>query len=190
MLAEYWTATLAHLLTALFAGLLPVLVIALVSGIAVGLAARLVSAPEPGRLFSFAVFFALVGAALGLMLGASREPAVKAFLPAIVTVLSGLFVFIFPREVAEGRMRFHAEREKEDPVFVRSFVVTGVAALMLGSVMGSFWGGSIRGLKEEDAKRYAEWKAEYEKIELPLRLETLRRDLGLTAPAKPDAKTE
>jgi len=180
MLAEYFTATLGHLLTAIFTGLFPVLSIALMSAIVIGAGARIVSAPEAGRLFSFALFFALVGAALGLMLGASREPAVKAFLPAIITVLSGLFVYIFPREVAEGRIRMHDEREREDPAFTRSFVVCGVAALMLGSVMGAFWGGSIRGLKEEDAKRYDEWKAEYETIELPLRLESLRKELGLT----------
>ncbi|MGV6811659.1 MAG: hypothetical protein ACWA47_05395 [Brevirhabdus sp.] len=182
MLDDYFTAALGHLLTALFTGLIPVLSIALVSAIVIGIGARVISAPEAGRLFLFALFFALVGAALGLMLGASREPAVKAFLPAIITVLSGLFVYVFPKEMAEGRLRMHDDREQEDPAFVRSFVICGVSALMIGSVMGAFWGGSIRGLKEEDAKRYDEWKAEYETIELPLRLETLRKELGLGQP--------
>lgn len=185
MIWDYLVATWAHLLSALFLGLVPVASIAIAAGLAVGIGAALARRSDAWALFRFAIFFGLVGAALGLMLGASREPAVKAVLPGIVTVLAGLFAYVFPRAAGAG-FRIMSEEEDSDPTFVRSFVIAGIAALMIGATMGSFWGGSVRGIAEEDAKRYAEWKAEYETVELPLRLEILRRDLNL--PPAEDAK--
>ncbi|MEM9278977.1 MAG: hypothetical protein AAGA76_10415, partial [Pseudomonadota bacterium] len=66
---------------------------------------------------------------------------------------------------------------QKKPEYNRNFVLTAIGALMLSSVMGSFWGGSIRGIKEDDSNRYKEWLLQYEKIELPVKLKQLEKQL-------------
>ncbi|RVT87002.1 hypothetical protein DXV76_02630 [Rhodobacteraceae bacterium CCMM004] len=187
MLDDYLTATGGHLLNAVFLGLVPVLAIALLVALIVGLVVRVALVPHALNLFGFALFFGAVGASLGVMLGASREPAVGAYLPAIVAALSGLFVYLFPRDVERGVMTLLDDAAPgEAPAFLRSFLLVGVAAMMLSSSMGAFYGGSVRGLKEEGARDYAEWLLHYETLTLPLKLENIRRQAGWTDPPAAD----
>jgi predicted neutral ceramidase superfamily lipid hydrolase len=167
---EFMQAALTHFTVSIFNGLLPVLAISAICWLIFYAISR-----RP-QIAGFACFFAVVGSSLGLFLGASREPAVNAFLPAIITFLSAFLVYTFPKNEKLVNIAFASEKEKE-PTFIRSFVLSGIGALMISSVMAAMWGGSVRGLKEEAGLRYEEWRLNYETIELPLRLEQLKKQL-------------
>ena len=114
---------------------------------------------------------------LGLLLGASREPAVQAFLPALITLLAGVIFYSLPKEKSLESFGLiitsKKSPESREPEFKAEFVVAAISTLMLSSVMGSFWGGSIRSIKENDQREYEEWRIQYESIQIPANAQEL-----------------
>lgn len=163
-----------HLKTALFFGALPTIGIAL-------FCAFLAVVTKNRRLIQFAFLFGLVGASMGLLLGASREPAVNAFLPAILTLLGGMIVYVFPKKEARISLLASGEKETPDPQFVRSFVMVAISALMISTVTGANFGASVRQASEEFDREYERWKLHYEKVEMPLELQQVQKALGLSS---------
>jgi predicted neutral ceramidase superfamily lipid hydrolase len=178
ILSAYLLATLSHFQAAFFLGLLPVMVI---GALCISLTAVY---SRTADVLMFAAAFSFTGAALGLMIGASREPVVQAALPAIVTVISGLLVFVFPK--SEGASKLLGTEEDASPNQIRQFVLVAVTTLMLGSITGAFWGGSIRAIREEDDRRYAEWLIQFEQVRIPVELAIIAKDQDLEiSPAEP-----
>ncbi|KAF0123679.1 MAG: hypothetical protein FD152_3258 [Xanthobacteraceae bacterium] len=119
--------------------------------------------------------FAIAGIVVGYFVGASRQPVVAALLPAILTLIGAIAAYAFG---------------KDSLVELRPVVGYALAALMLGALSGTVHGQSVRAValaaeeirnqqKEAMNRRYEEWRLNYERVELPLRLETLRKQLGL-----------
>ena len=71
------------------------------------------------------------------------------------------------------------------PETIQKYVLIGISAMLLASVTSAFWGGSVRGIREQDDRRYAEWHEKYLTVQLPLELELQRRNYGLVD--NPDA---
>lgn len=135
---------------------------------------------------SIAAIFALVGAALGLLLGDSREPAVGAVLPALIALIGGLAIYVIPREPMVRMMVVRDKDKADQPAYIRSFVGAAVASLVIASVLGTNFGATVRRGAEEQDRAYDRWLKNYEAVELPLRKATLERALKLNpAPATP-----
>lgn len=169
-------ATYSHFLNSIFLGLVPVLVITLFLG-AFSFAFKEV---RKNKLLLRIIFlFSVTGSVLGLLLGASREPAVQAFLPALITLLAGVIFYALPNEdsvISFGSIIGADTSSDIGSLSYRAeFVITAISSLMIAAVMGSFWGGSIRSIKEQDLNRYEEWRIQYEQIEIP----GTAQDLGI-----------
>lgn len=172
----FWAALVAstgHLINAIVLGLIPVIVISAITCMPIAFYRRL---RRWDSLLDVTLLFAIVGSTLGLILGASREPAVNAFLPAIISLIAGVAIYALPQEEVVKKIMTMTSRSGGDdqqkapsPKFRAEFVVAAVCALMISSAMASFYGGSIRGLKEHDTRRYEEWKMHYERITIPYR---------------------
>jgi hypothetical protein len=72
---------------------------------------------------------AFIGIIAGYMTGLSRTPVVGAILPAILSVIGGLVLFIVTRDAAPG---------------FRALTSAGTIALMLNLLIGSLWGSLSR----------------------------------------------
>ncbi|MEI2805426.1 hypothetical protein [Albidovulum sp.] len=160
--------------SAVIYGLIPLVGISLFCGLgALVLARRL-------DMAGTAVFFGLVGASLGLLLGASREPAVNVYLPAVITLLGGLLIYALPRE--ETLRLFSGQKEPaEEPKLVRAFVITALAALVISSVLGNHFGATLRAAEAGREREYARWLKFYETVQLPLELHRLKAALNSAA---------
>jgi hypothetical protein len=123
------------------------------------------------------VTFAIAGIVLGYFVGASRESVIAALVPAVLTLIGGIAAYVF---------------SKDGLLEIRTVAGYGLAALLLGALSGTVHGQSVRAAslaaeavaqqqRDEATRRYEEWKLNYEKVELPLRLENLRKQLGLPA---------
>ena len=173
-IALFLDATYGHLLNAIFLGLVPVLVITLfLCAVAFAFKNVRVNRALLGVIFLFSV----TGAVLGLLLGASREPAVQAFLPALITLLAGVIFYALPKEDSlisfESLLKQESRPEGNPSEFKAEFVVASITALMIAAAMGSFWGGSIRGIKERSLQDYEEWRIQYEQIQIPANAQKL-----------------
>ncbi|MDM8166434.1 hypothetical protein [Roseovarius sp.] len=180
MICDYLNSVRDHALAALFNGLLPVLGIATLIWIVL----RIVYWKSPVRAGT-GFLFALVGALIGIFLGSSREPAVQAIVPAIVTLIGGFLAWTLQKE-AHGQaslLRGFAREDKKDDqeklIFVTSLVYVAVASLMLSTATASMWGASMRLVKEDADRKYEEWRYKYENLQIPVETELLRRDAGL-----------
>jgi hypothetical protein len=72
---------------------------------------------------------AFVGIVAGYMTGLSRTPAIGAILPAILSVIGGLVLFIVTRQAPAG---------------FRALTAAGTIALMVNLLIGSLWGSLSR----------------------------------------------
>lgn len=192
-IAEYFTDFLNHAKHAFFTGLLPVLTIAALIYVAFRFA------NSRHHVAATAFLFALVGSLVGLLLGSSRDPAVQAIVPALVTLLTGYLGWTLRKEAHadQGALSgmFSAAKEGqargETPIeFVTVLVFAAITGLMTATAAGTMWGASLRLSAQDDERRYEEWRLGYEKMELPIQVELLRRQAGLTPAAKPDAPAE
>ncbi len=191
--------TFQHLIDALFFGVLPVFLI----GILIGAVTNIFAARDGGPTDRAAVLaFAFVGAAAGLMIGASRQPITQAALPALLTFASTFLAYVYVKQKADAAetariegLRTMIETEHVDTKRVSGvlqdllgnvrFIPAGIIALSLASLGGSFYGSSIRDMAEQRDRDYQEWLKAYETVELPLQKEFLRRQAGLPPePAK------
>lgn len=163
---------------AFFYGIVPLAVIAGLCGLGGLIVGRNKS------LAATALFFGLVGASLGLLLGSSREPAVKAYLPALITLLGGVILYTLPRETTMQSLFAASGDQKPDPRFVRSFVIAAVSALILSSTVGTNVGAAIRAASEDADRQYDKWLKFYQAVQLPIEKQLLEAALGFdSAPA-------
>ncbi|GAB5448257.1 hypothetical protein [Gymnodinialimonas sp.] len=169
---DQWDVLLRHFETALLYGIVPIVAIALIVALLCGVTGS-------WRLMRFAFFFAVLGAGFGLLLGASRAPAVNAFLPALITLIGGLVIYAFPKE--NPAMSLLADPgETPEPQIVRQFVLVALASLVMSSVAGANFGSSVRADHEAFLREEARDLLLYETIELPIELEQIRRALNLS----------
>lgn len=99
--------------------------------------------------YAFAYFaFALVGGVTGHLTGLSREPAVGAVLPAVLSLIGGFSIYI--------------ATTKEQS---RALLIPSVIALSLCVLTGAFWGANER----------ITWQNSVDQAVLQNRLETLKR---------------
>lgn len=135
--------------------------------------------PAHDLIVPISLTFAIAGIVLGYFVGASRQPVVAALVPAILTLIGAVTAYALGKDsLAE----------------LRPVAGYALAALMLGALSGTVHGQSVRtlalaaeevtaGQKLDATRRYEEWRLNYEKVELPLRLQVLRKQLGLPADA-------
>lgn len=85
--------------------------------------------------YSIVISFTALGAMLGVFIGASREPVVGAALPALITLISGLMVYLF---------------SKKEMTKWRGTIPIAIAALVMAASAGGFYGGAARNITEQN----------------------------------------
>lgn len=122
--------------------------------------------------FVVLVSFSLLGIVTGLLAGFSRTPSMGAVLPAVLSLVGGLGIYL----VGAG---------KAD----QGLVATCVIALSLDLLMGALWGATLRDDFESEAKSAA---AQQHEALIEVEVRDFRRALGLpdSPPAPPTAKME
>ena len=132
----------------------------------------LIHRPQIGRRNFYVVLlaFALLGIVTGLLAGFSRTSAMGAVLPAVLSLVGGLGIYLIGAGKAD-----------------QGLVATCVIALALDLLIGSLWGAVLRDDFERDLKSASTRKREA-LIEVEVR--DFRKDLGLPeiAPALPTRK--
>lgn len=104
------------------------------------------------------ISFAIVGGAVGIAVGASRDSVVGGVFPAILTVFTVLLGYMFTNESI-----------KEYRVMIPYCLI----ALMITSLFGMFSGSSIRGKHEKFQREYEKRILYYKEVELPLEKQRL-----------------
>lgn len=107
--------------------------------------------PKQGKheLFLVMSAFAMLGLVIGYLTGMSRVPAIGAVLPAVLSLLAGLSVFMMGKDSA-----------------VRVLVSLGILVFSLSLALGSTWGAVSRRESEEYLKtpkylnKLADWEQE------------------------------
>ncbi|MEO0496367.1 MAG: hypothetical protein AAF141_03215 [Pseudomonadota bacterium] len=172
--SAFW-ATAEHALNSVLFGFVPLLFISIFVGFVVAFLMR------DRTLARFSLFFSVAGAAIGLMLGSSREPVVAAILPVLLATVAGYFTTIFPKQESYKLLIESGADEDQRKAFSRRFVATGIASLILATTMGSFWGASLRAAKTEQDRRYAEWLENYEEFQIPFNRKLAEKQAGLSS---------
>jgi uncharacterized membrane protein YhaH (DUF805 family) len=129
--------------------------------------------PRANRRSYFLVLlsFGILGMVTGLMAGFSRQPAMGAVLPAVLSLVGALAIYLIGAEKAD-----------------QALVGVCVIALSLNLLVGSMWGAVLRDDFERDPVSAAAKKREA-LIEVDVR--DFRRELGLPDyPPTPPAKNE
>lgn len=129
--------------------------------------------PQIGRRKFFIVLlsFALLGMVTGLLAGFSRTSAMGAVLPAVLSLVGGLAIYLVGAERAD-----------------QAIIGTCVIALSLDLLIGSTWGAVLRDDFEREAKSASARKRQAV-IEVDVR--DFRKDLGLPeAPPCQSAKKD
>ena len=134
----------------------------------------LIHRPQISRRKFYVVLlaFTLLGMVTGLLAGFSRTSAMGAVLPAVLSLVGGLGIYLIGAGKAD-----------------QGLVATCVIALALDLLIGSLWGAVLRDDFERDIRSASTQKREA-LIEVEVR--DFRRDLGLQeiAPALPTKKRE
>ncbi|MXN46951.1 hypothetical protein GR138_17290 [Shinella kummerowiae] len=196
-----------HLMSSLFFGLLPIVVI----GLSIGWLAIRLAAGNAGIVDRRAITaFAVVGATAGLMIGSSRSPIIHVALPALLTLVTTFLAYLYAKEKPskeaqdKGEELLRSFKDKDGPDVTKAkqealndilgrvqFIPAGILALTLASGGGAFFGSSMRAVAEENDRNYQEWLLAYEKVELPLNADLLRKKAGLPLKgAEADGKPE
>jgi hypothetical protein len=123
--------------------------------------------------------FSILGIVTGYMTGMSREPAIGAVLPAVLSLVGGLTVYVISKEAA-----------------TRKIIIPSLIALSGSIIIGALWGATERSLGEQYATWVEEQKSSYESLIMEAdkewRIRDYRRKLGLpeTAISANTSKTE
>ena len=110
--------------------------------------------------------FALLGTVTGIAAGNSREPAISAFLPALLALVTALCGYAFTVEGLKN---------------LRPVIPFCILALMLSSVYGLGFGVTLRSKNEKYAKDYNQWLLRYQTVELEIEKAQKLKELGLQA---------
>jgi hypothetical protein len=153
-----------HFLAVIFYGIIPFAVFSALNFLIASLFARRYQIDlADARLLGLS--FGAIGIAAGLFVGASRESVVGTVVPALLTFMSGFAVYQFGKESYERW---------------RPALPVALVCLVIGAICAATFGASQRNHYIESQRRYEEWKMQYEKLELPLRVRQLEKQLGLT----------
>ena len=104
--------------------------IPLMAGLTSILLAYLLSRKSDRFWQAFSIIFAvsLLGITAGQIMGQSREPAVSAVMPAILSMIAGILVYIVSSKTVQQQM-------------LVSFIIIGFTVNLL---VGTFWGAQVR----------------------------------------------
>jgi hypothetical protein len=149
--------------SALLHGIAPFIAIAIVNFLAATLIAWFAGEDATDAQL-LGVAFGGIGAAVGLFMGASRDSVVGTVVPALLTLLSSVAVYQFG---ADAYRRW------------RPVLPIALFCLVLGAVGAGAFGASERERSIDRSHEYDEWRVQYEKLQIPLQLKKLERDLGL-----------
>lgn len=154
-ITELASELIPHFKNALLLGILPVLLSAVLAAIALQCIKNKIELVRGSS--SVIISFTALGAMLGVFIGASREPVVGAALPALITLISGLMVYLF---------------SKEEMTEWRATIPISLIALVLAASGGGFYGGAARNISEVNEANQT-YEREVNKSFLSLRLSTI-----------------
>ena len=169
-------------------GILP-FIISIGLGVGFSVLARRLLQKQPPAAISLSLAFAAVGAATGYFMGSSRESAVASVTPALLTFISGVVAYQF----AKQGETFEPFRQQLPLAIVSMFAAAVFAAAIAGSGRQSseiFDRYADEYFKNEVRNNEMAWKKyflRFERVELPLELARLKRDLNLPGAAAPEA---
>lgn len=118
----------------------------------------------------FVCAFTALGAAIGLFMGASRQPAVTVILPALLTFITGFAAYLFSKE--------------SEKAFLEA-VPAAIMFLILAAVFCGTIGAAMRRSSESFDREYAQWLARYQTVQLPFELELAKAKLRASPPTGP-----
>jgi len=184
---NYYLDNFLHqLLDAFFIGLLPILLFGAVVGFFVLFRYKEIQGSDRRLIYAFS----FVGAACGIMVGASRSNVVAAFLPALLTFVTSFLAYSYvskdgPIEKLLSIIDKGSQTEKENLQEVisllkgkvavmgeRQYLPLGIIALVISSVVSSFFGASVR--SQSEAEDFAREKQLIEIKEIQVPLERMR----------------
>lgn len=156
---------LGHLEVAFKYGFMPFLIIQIISIIMLSIISVVFGICRR-YIFVIGLSFSSLGAGIGLFMGTARESVVGLVVPALLTFISAFAVYQF---------------DKKADTDLRNALPVAIALLVLSTVCGAMFGAAVRTENVDAERKYAEWRLRFENVELPLELEQLRRELGLSA---------
>jgi hypothetical protein len=171
MIEAYQTVLTQHLTQAFWFGLAPLVVIS-------AMVVFPVLFTRNGAMIASAVVFATLGASVGLLMGASREPAVNAIIPGLLTLFSGVVAYVLPGQVS----RIVSADIQSSAGFSRlllSCIGIAICCMAVATVVGANFGASVREASERQAEVDARDRLLFEQIELPIERDQLRQLLSL-----------
>lgn len=148
--------------------LAPLIALSILNAAVASIIARLAKL-KVGDTLLLGLSFGSIGIAAGLMVGLSRDSVVGAVLPALLTFISTFAVYQFGKDAYQKW---------------RPILPVAILCLVIGTLCAAAFGASERNSFVEHNRRYDEWRIQYEKLEIPLRVRVLEKELGL--PAKPE----
>lgn len=157
--SELYSSGWRHLETSLLGVIAPTGTIVLVVFCAVYLPALLSRdfRSVPGKE-AIIVSFCVLGAVIGVFVGASKTPVVGTLLPALLTFLTGLLAYLF---------------SKDNLAIWRPIIPLIIVGLVSTALAGAFMGSGIRSDHEAFERKYREWFAKYEAVQLPVEKQQL-----------------
>lgn len=160
---------LGYIKSSLLFGLVP-FVMTMLAGVALACGAGVLLRKSVREVAPVALAFCSVGATTGLFMGASRDGVVGAVVPAFLTFVSGLAIHQFA---------------KRDETFEkwRYSIPLATAGMFAAAVMSAAFGAAMREHVHQNEERQAEQRLRFEKVQLPLELAKLRKQLGLSPEA-------
>lgn len=131
-----------------------------------------------GILIGVAFGFSIIGASIGLMMGSSREPAVAAILPGLLTLLTGAVAFLMPKEVlrAMDAIGIRGQSASRLPYVA---VMVAICCMAGAMVFSANFGASVREANEVSAEQRARARLIFEQIELPYERDQIRQHTGM-----------
>lgn len=108
---------------------------------------------------SLVVSFTALGGILGWSMGASSTPVVGVLMPAFLTLISALFVYLF---------------SKEQLTEWRPVIPYAIIGMVVSSLLGAGNGAVMRSENEASDRAYNEWLLQYKNVKLEIEKEGLK----------------
>ena len=132
--------------------LLPIAIVTILLSVVAAFVAAAVTRQGEGMMLLYLSPFAWLGGVTGMIAGASQQAIVGAFVTGMLTVVTGLFSFIFAKDaLAEWR-----------PVLAMAVVLLSVSA-----VIGLSLGGISKKSWEAYERDRQTWNTQFEKVQVP-----------------------
>ena len=102
---------------------------------------------------------ALLGTATGVLAGLSRESAIGAVVPAVLSLVGGLSIYLLGLKKGDSKL-----------------VNGAVVALSISLILGTFWGAMMRSFAERD---HANWQVDMERSKILWKTQQERENVSL-----------